>query len=226
MIRKNIKYSSVKQNGNIKNWKNRFLGVPVFILGNGPSLNDIDPNILENCFTIGINRSFKKVESTILMWQDLELWFTERYNLIHLNSYKVCSANADPQNRFLHFKIQHGNYFLPTDTTVLYGKGSTIPLAVQFAYILGCDPIILLGADCKERDGITDFYGNNSFHNPRTMHQCVNGLQWIKEEVSKHRKVISCGDNDIFEKSNFIDVYNNINSIYKQRKEYWFQFLI
>ena len=62
MTGKRIRYSSVRQRGDVRKWKDRLLGVPAFILGNGPSLNDEDIAPLSNYFTIGINRSFYKLD--------------------------------------------------------------------------------------------------------------------------------------------------------------------
>ena len=52
--------------------------VPCFIIGNGPSLNDVPIQLLKNYFTIGINRSFYLIDTTILIWQDLALWLQEK----------------------------------------------------------------------------------------------------------------------------------------------------
>ena len=41
-----------------KDFKNKLHGYPVIILGNGPSINDYDLSILNDYFTIGINRIF------------------------------------------------------------------------------------------------------------------------------------------------------------------------
>ncbi len=43
---------------------------------------------MSNYFTIGINRSFYKIDSTILMWQDASLWFTERSKLKDVKAIK------------------------------------------------------------------------------------------------------------------------------------------
>jgi hypothetical protein len=90
---------------------------------------------------------------------------------------------------------------MPCDALVLNGRGSTGPLAYQLACVLGCNPIVLLGYDCKYRQGKTDFWGKNRFHKPHTLKNCSRGLQWIKRvaDSEEHKKeVINCSDNDVF----------------------------
>lgn len=222
MIRRHIRFSSVKQRNSVRDWKNKLQGIPCFVLGNGPSLGDIDLSSLSPFFTIGINRIFYLFDPTILFWQDIELWHAEKKNILEQSAIKVCRDVADPQNRFYHFRITGGSYKIPDYPNFLYGRASTGPLAVQFAYILGCDPIILLGCDCKPRGNDTDFYGKNKHHFPHTMTNCRKGLEWIKKEIASKRVVYSCSDNDIFEKTNLNDIINNLDKNHKQQRNYWY----
>ena len=227
MIKRKLLYSSVKQRSNVQNWKDKIAGVPAFVLGNGPSLNDEDITSLSNYFTIGINRSFYKIDSTILMWQDASLWFTERSKLKDVKAIKYCTSQGDTENRFLRFKIKSGAFGLPENPSILFGSGSTAPLAVQLAYLLGCSPIILLGCDCKPRLSDTDFYGKNKFHNEKTMDQCACGLEWIKKvHDDKKIQIISCSDNDIFPREKLSDVLLKVDQKHKQSREYWNQYLV
>jgi hypothetical protein len=74
VIRKRIRTHISRQRGSVKSWHNSLMNVPAFIVGNGPSLNDIDVSILEDTyFTIGINRAFYLLDPTILIWQDPEI---------------------------------------------------------------------------------------------------------------------------------------------------------
>jgi len=223
-----IRYSSVRQKGDVRKWKDRLAGVPVFILGNGPSLNDENIALLSNYFTIGINRSFYKLDSTILLWQDASLWFTDRRKLLETKSIKYSTIHGDPENRFLRYKIKPGKFDLPEDSTTLCGSGSSSPLAVQLAYILGCNPIVLLGCDCCSRGDDTDFYGKNKFHNSRTMDQCKVGLDWMKNEIHDKgiRRIISCSDNSVFDREKLDTVLSKIDIKHKQSREYWYQFLL
>ena len=70
-------------------------------------------------------------------------------------------------------------------------------MGVQLAVALGCRPIILVGMDCKTKDGKTDFYGSNPHWRPHTLSNCVKGLKFIEKECPV--PLINCSDNDVFE---------------------------
>jgi len=195
----------------VKEWTGRLAGTPAFILGNGPSLNDEPVKILEEYFTIGINRSFLLHESTILLWQDIGLWNTEHQKLHNLQCLKVCRDISDPRHIYYNFYLRGGPFRFENKTHILNGRGSTGPLAVQLAVALGCKPIVLLGMDCKARDGKSDFYGNNPHHKIFTMKNCLSGLEWVKKECPV--PLINCSDNDIFEeRQDLRDVVASMNT--------------
>lgn len=201
-------------------WKDRLSGTPAFILGNGPSLTDEDTDPLRHYLTIGINRAFLVVDPTILIWQDVELWYTERKRLPPLQALKVCKTEADPQNRFAHFKVSGQAWRLPTSPGHLHGSGSTGPLAVQFAHALGCDPIVLLGMDCKPRGKATDFYGRNPHHKSHTMKRCADGLNWISSAVTD-RTILSCSDNDVWPRTPLSEVIASLDPIHRQSRKFY-----
>lgn len=223
-IKRKIRYSAVKNKTSIKSWHNKLEGVPAFILGNSSALEDEDIDLLNPYFTIGINRSFYKMDTTILFWQDIELWYTERKRIMKTNALKVCRNSSDPQNRFFHYKLQPGSFELPTHPGHLFGSGTTGPLAVQLAYALGCNPIIMLGMDGKKRGQNTDFYGRNRHHKSHTLHNCKGGLEWIKNtfENMENREIINCSkDNDVFDYTPLNKVVESLGSSYCYNRAYW-----
>lgn len=220
MIRRHLRFSSVKQRGNLSVWKDKLKDVPCFVIGNGPSLNDEDTSDLQNYFTIGINRSFLKLDTTILMWQDIELWYTERKKIVKLQSLKVCSAQSDPQNRFFHFKLETGGFRMPIHPGILHGSGSTGPLAMQFAYALGCNPIVMLGMDCQPRGNATDFYGKNRHHKPHTMNNCKSGLKWISNNF-KDRNLICCSENEFWPRVPLVTAIKTIDAKWRKDRTYY-----
>ena len=198
MLKRKAVYISKKSRLTVRRWKYTMKNIPVFIIGNGPSVNDHDIKpLLKNYFTIGVNRAFKSLDPTILMWQDIELWMTERSVLPKLKAVKYSRNSADPRGIAYQFKLMPGPFRLPPNPMVLFGKGSTGPLAFQLAYALGCDPIVLIGYDCKYRDGNTDFYGINNHHKKHTIPNCNRGLKWISK-LSCGRKILNCSDNKFF----------------------------
>lgn len=173
--------------------------IPCFVVGNAPSLADQPIKNIEKYFSIGMNRLFRVLDPTILIWQDIELWITERKFLPQLDAVKYCRITADPENIAYHFRLTTGGYKLPRDPLTLHGRGSTGPLAFQLAYLLGCNPLVFVGYDCKYRGDKTDFWGRNKFHKPHSLKNCSRGLHWIKKinERECHLSLINCSENDI-----------------------------
>jgi len=82
--------------------------------------------------------------------------------------------------------LKGGPYKFDTSKThVLYGRGSTGPLAVELAVAMGCRPIILLGMDCQVQAGKTDFYGENKHWLQHTIENCDRGLNFLKNDCLK-----------------------------------------
>ena len=218
MIRKKrIRYTNTLVNTSVKLWRDSLQNIPAFIIGNAPSLKEIDLSILENHFTIGINRAFYKIEPTILFWQDAELWFSEKHEINKIQSIKICRDVADIQGRFYHFKLSAGPFKLPENPAALHGRGNSGAIAFQFAYSLGCNPIILIGMDCCYQQNMTNFYGKNPSHKPHTLKSCIQGLKWIKNCDSR-RDIINCSNNKVFDHKltvddavNMIDFYGSYN---------------
>lgn len=183
------------------NWSNRLQGFPCFIIGNGPSLNDYDIHLLDNYLTIGINRTFLKdgFDPTILMWQDLRLWQSEKDKIKRLKAIKFCRDATDPEKVAYHFKLKGGPFVLTSRINLMCGNGASGPLAFELAHCLGCRVIIFLGYDCKYKDGKTDFYGVNKDHAKHTLHTCRRGLMWVNGwHEKKIVQIINCSDNNVF----------------------------
>lgn len=203
-MRRNINRSGVlrKQKNDrysTRDWVDRLVDIPVFVIGNGPSLNDLDLTLINDYFTIGINRSFLAITSTILLWQDISFWNTEYHRIHNLPSIKVCRDIADPRRIYYNFHLRSGPYQFGETSHIISGAGSSGPMAVIFAHSLGCRRIVLLGFDCKvAKNGDSDFYGKNKFHNYLTFPACIKGLEFLKQQTSV--EIISCSDNDYFER--------------------------
>jgi hypothetical protein len=197
MIRKRIRAYKIGERGNVKSWHNALEGVPAFLIGNSPEVENLDLSVLKHHFAIGINRTFLKFDPTILMWQDAELWWSHKAEISRLKAIKFCRDVADPKNNYYHFKLTPGGFELPRHPAVLHGRGATGPLAFQLAYALGCDPIVLIGMECRYSMGRTNFYGKNPSHKPHTLCNCNRGLKWIKR-CGSGRMVINCSHNAVF----------------------------
>ena len=198
VIRKRVKRYTVGHVHSVKNWRNALAGMPCFVLGNGPSLNEQNLKLISSYFSVGINRIFYKLDPHLLIWQDLQLWHTDKHRILKTQAIKYCRDKADIQGRFYHFKLSTGDYDLPDSPSLLKGRGSTGPLAFQLAYLLGCDPIAIVSMDCCYRDDKTDFYGVNPMHKPHTLRNCIKGLEWIRD-CKCGRRIINCSENKVFD---------------------------
>ena len=205
-----------------KNWTDRLIDIPCFILGNAPSIKDFDIHLLDDYFTIGINRIFKcdKFDPTVLFWQDSSLWKTEFNSIHNLQALKVARDVADPKRLYYNFHLKGGGYRFetqPKQAHIIYGRGSTGPVAAQFAVALGCRPLIFVGMDCKrDAKGFGDFYGENQFWLPHTLPNCELGLRFMKEHCPV--EIISTGNAlDYWERTPLPDAIKKVDPEHKYK---------
>jgi len=199
MIRKKLRHTCGKNKKTVSNWVGKLKDVPCFLVGCGPSLEDHPMRLIDGLFSIGINSSYQKIDPTILMWQDPEFWYQVKRDLRNIQALKYCRDVSDPSGTHYHFILDNGVFQHIKNPMVLFGRGNTGALSFELAYCLGCNPIILLGFDCKYRGRKTDFFGVNNFHKPHTLRMCSSGLKWIHQNHERGRvKVINCSDNNIF----------------------------
>ena len=80
----------------------------IYIIGNGPSLNNFKPKQFENKFTIGTNRSWLWGNTNILIWRDYRI--TEEIDFLYLEKKDgelwFCSKNKS----FIQDKLKNYNY--------------------------------------------------------------------------------------------------------------------
>jgi hypothetical protein len=154
-------------------------------------------------------------DPTILVWQDISLWNSEYQRLHNTQAIKVCRDVSDPRRIYYNFHLKGGAYhFDPKKTHILYGRGSSGPLAVQLAVAMGCRPIVLLGMDCKRgENGISDFYGENKYWREHTLDNCELGLKFIKENCPV--EIRSCGKTDYWPQETLETVLKDISPTHK-----------
>lgn len=191
-INANSRYKPLQQ------FKNKLNGHPVIILGNGPSINDHDLSILNDYFTIGINRIFlANFDPTILFFQDKSLLQTNREDVVKLQAIKVCRDINDPNREFYNFRLRSVAYSFSYQTHELSGRGNSLPLACQLAVALGCSKIILLGIDGNS-DGHTHFYGTNQFWTKHTPEFLDKAIDFVKKKCPV--PIINCGNTTAWKK--------------------------
>ncbi len=205
----------------LKTWVDRLCDIPAFIIGNAPSLNDHNLLLLEDYLTIGLNRAFLAIDPTLLLWQDISLWNTEYHKLHNTQSIKVARDIADPRRIYYNFHLKGGPYKFDTTspkTHILYGRGSTGPLAVQLAWAMGCRPIVLLGMDCEMGSkGESDFYGDNPHWMPHTIENCVQGIRFLKKNCPV--EIISCGNTDLWPRRDLKEVLKEVGPVHARGRQ-------
>ena len=80
----------------------------IYIIGNGPSLNQIDPKKLSNKFTIGTNRSWLWRKTDFLVWRDSRI--TEEIDFFEVeksdSSKWICSSDKSLiKKSFINYRV-------------------------------------------------------------------------------------------------------------------------
>lgn len=150
--------------------KNKFKGKRCFIIGNGPSLNKIDLNLLKSEYTFGVNGIFYKTKEmgfkpTFYVVEDYHVMqdnvdeivdFNCEYNFFPARYKKHFKGKMRDNNTFFHlnegFYIEGGpNYEKPRfsydASSRLYCGQSVTIVNLQMAYYLGFDEVYLIGMD-------------------------------------------------------------------------------
>jgi len=139
----------------------RHRGKRCFVVGNGPSLNDIDMTRLEDEITLGSNRCYLGYEKWgfaftywgLTDWLQIEEYAHEYEKNIPKETTKFFPFDYLP---FLGFenacpvRITFRNMEIPkfSDRCDCLHLGSTVTyFLIQVAAVMGCDPIILVGTD-------------------------------------------------------------------------------
>ncbi len=159
---------------NLQNLRNKHQGKMAFVLGAGPSLRFIDPDKLKDYVVFTVNSAILKAPdcdyfvtdddgvSTWNYWlktakesRCTKLLYKDKLKdkVSHLRPEEVLFfehrqwATIDSNTKELVYHKE--NLKLTEDPDVgLIGARSSQATALHFAYIMGCDPIVLLGHDC------------------------------------------------------------------------------
>ena len=214
--------------------QNRHQNKMAFILGAGPSLHFQDISPLKDYVTFTVNSGILVVPNRL---PDCDYFVTDDQGVKNWNYYKETACNshsikllfkAKLENVKSHFRsdevvlFNHKSWYEPSNNTWREGGGTltrdaeapivgartSFATAIHFAYIMGCDPIVLLGCDCcyhgnkryfwqfpGEQKGY-QYYGRDVFSSPNrgringspVDNNCVDFLEyWAKfAEVNKN----------------------------------------
>jgi hypothetical protein len=208
---------------NLQKWADVLCGETVFIIGNGPSLLEEDMGLLDGRFSIGINRCFRLLDPTILIWQDREMYANNGIDDIRkTKAIKVCSEHIDDHKEFSNFRISKGNFSFNIKSDRLQGLGCTGALAVQLAVSMGAGKIVLLGCDGKYGKH-TDFYGNNPDHKPHTLTNFSRAYRFLKDRCPV--EIVNCCANDLWKRSDLKEFVSSMESPKRTRIQWMSAFL-
>jgi hypothetical protein len=141
----------------VKKYKDAHKGQRAFIMGNGPSLAKTDVSLLAKEITFGMNRVYLAYPE----WGFENDYFVSINNLVmeqasddisKLNMPKFLSWRShslmkeDSSNVFLHTTYERPKF--AKDLWARIWEGATVTyVALQVAYYMGFDPVILIGVD-------------------------------------------------------------------------------
>jgi glycosyltransferase involved in cell wall biosynthesis len=148
----------------IKDFHNKFSGERCFIIGNGPSLNDIDIATLNNEFTFGVNSIFllrdrTGFEPTFYCVEDTHVANDRKQEIFFVNSslkffglYLQEKILTHPSNLFLNilmdYRIYKGFPYFSVDASRRLWVGGTVSyINMQLAYYMGFSAVYLVGFD-------------------------------------------------------------------------------
>lgn len=140
-------------------WKDR----RCFIIGGGPSVNDIDLSCLKGELTIGINRAFEFMDPSIIFSMDARFWeWLEKCawgqgTLDRFNRYDqgircfvdMARMRLYPPELMLLDNYRGRDLLSPTLSEGVKTAGNSGYAALNLAILLGCNPIYLVGYDMR-----------------------------------------------------------------------------
>ena len=146
----------------IGEFKNKFSDQRCFIIGNGPSLNKINMKLLENEYTIGLNRiylNYENMEFEPTFYCVVNPYVIEQFakDIDMLNSIKFIRSTSKHyiKNRSGVFFVDSlpGNDFNQNFESLSWFEGWTVTYcAMQLAFYLGFKAVILIGVDHYFKD--------------------------------------------------------------------------
>lgn len=160
-----------------RDYGNRHKGKMAFLLGCGVSLDEVDTDLLKPYITMGINQSLFKLpdpdyfftcDGLIFINGLLDIINREKTEVIFIE--ELCPEyNYDTfakERNLPKFGLVRRKYNIPepesstarnTDNALAFGKSSVHP-AAHLLHIMGCDPIVLLGCECRFTGALHSFW--------------------------------------------------------------------
>lgn len=162
----------IKNNNKLKKLKNKYSGSRCFIMGNGPSLNKMNLELLEKEYVWGLNRCHLLYER--ISWRPQFYTAVDDLVVPDINDELTCQIRQNlsttyffPTNFFYTKVIEHNEnviwfnhrgidcktkgygYFSSNPSQFVRIANTVTITAIQLAAYIGFNPIILIGCDTK-----------------------------------------------------------------------------
>ena len=169
-------------------------GLPCYIIGGGPSVLDLDLSLLAGQLTIGINRAYELMDPTIIFGMDARFWtwvevgqfgpeMREKFDN-YRKGFKVWLAVGGIRTYPEDFLLVEDRGMDVFSQNLLEGIGNgnnSGYAALNLAYLLGANPISLIGYDMKG-----DAQGAQSwFHSGYPQKQAARVYAQFREKLEK-----------------------------------------
>ncbi len=167
----------------------RHKGKPAFVLGTGPSLRNLDPEVAKSFIVIAVNCAIQKFQNADYfftcdsMLPFFEYWYILRdlnckIVLYNIGGDEGCFGHIEEskierdiwegidRDRIRFFLYHNQDFIMDKNSYDLIQGSSSIHPAVHLAYVMGCSPIILCGCDCRYVDGMGRYYNVKHIKHP------------------------------------------------------------
>jgi len=141
----------------LEKYKDIHKGERCFIVANGPSLKDMNFDLLKNEITIGMNRIYLLEEKlgflpNYLVVSDIPIQlvqFAEEYEKVKTHKfYNWWARYLFPKNTDINFFYQHFTRDFQPDFTKTVGNSKSVTyVCMQLAFYMGFDEVYLIGKD-------------------------------------------------------------------------------
>jgi hypothetical protein len=198
----------------MKALENKHKGKPIFILGCGSSINEIDLTKLDSHITIGVNRIVYEYYPTYWMFIDSPITkeFGKKIPTRVIGSQILCwehaRYNKDGAYVFTQSRVRRAGKLHKDYNGLVFGN-TTVFCAIHMAYIMGASAIVLCGVDLRYSDKQNHFYDKRESMSPFKRGQ--GGSRQKVKQVKPDGTVI-------WTRQEWIRMERNIHSAYLQLK--------
>jgi hypothetical protein len=187
----------------LDDFQNRHQGERCFVVGNGPSLNQIDMTKLRNEITLGANRCYLGYETwgfPFSYWGIYDKYQIETYGREYEENIPPETVKFFPMEYLPLLDVENGcplnlqwsntaAHAFSDDPTQIYVGYMVTYMLLQIAAVMGCDPIILIGVD-HHYELNRRFYSTALRRMRRTITRQLRGGVVYNMAVAAHREWI------------------------------------